>query len=223
MTGEQVDADLETLRYKVLFRTAGTDRVRALDNLLDACAARDAAALQQAVLQSCVPPRSNRVQFVACVAVLDAWTNDGRRLEAPADTAPGRVRHHPYPIPVMDLSAPATGRAYGVIRSLVHVPATGDLLAVGSLADTLRGREVAAALRAGELFLEVDVDSTPDRNLTYRLADGTMAAPGAAGDAEITGMSFGRWRVGAATLGTNPCWNLPPAAVRYPGTDPDLG
>jgi len=39
MTGEPVTDDLETLRYKVLFRTAGTDRVRALGNLLDACAA----------------------------------------------------------------------------------------------------------------------------------------------------------------------------------------
>ena len=155
-------------------------------------------------------PLADRIRFAASLALLDTWSSDGRRLERPRGLPVGEVRHRDYPLSVQGPDYPLA-QAAGFITRVVHVPETDDLVAVGWFPNDAQGRELTSRLAAGDLFLELDVDGYTDTGTTYHRWPPARVSD--CGDPGSVGTSFSDWRVSRAVLGTNPCWDLPPAQV----------
>jgi hypothetical protein len=154
-------------------------------------------------------PYNPRIVFAAVVAFTEKITKDGRVLVTPEDfhVRPGS---HGYPLPVMWTppnhgGKPVQSVRVGVIEEAYVID--HRLITFGHIDESEHGRRVAELLDSGQWFLEIDIDSG---SMTYDLDP--MPAPFEA--VPVGPVIFKDWRLRAAWVGTQPCWDLPSVQIQ---------
>lgn len=133
--------------------------------------------------------RSTR-RFIACLGFIETPTNE----PYPRTLKQQKIMHRMMPAELV----PVLERHGGRVRSVGTIY---DVLAMGSMilglgyltADTQEDRIRITSLSQGAVFMELDIDGRARE--------------------EQWGMEFYGWRVRAVTLGTSPCWILPPVHI----------
>jgi hypothetical protein len=150
-------------------------------------------------------PYNPRIVFAAVSAFTDKITKDGRILATPEDfhVLIGSA------LPIL-LTRPKVPQDATVRVGLIEKAYVVDrrLIVFGHLDETEHGREVMDLFASGRWFLEIDIDSG---DMTYDLEP----FPGSYGEPVPVGpVIFKNWKLRAAHVGTEPCWDLPPVQIQ---------
>jgi len=155
-------------------------------------------------------PHNPRTVFAAVVAFTERLTKDGRILATPDDFHVSAGTHG-YPLPIMWTPPNHGGKPVPTLRvGLIEEAYIVDrrLITFGHIDRTERGNEVTALLGSGTWFLEIDIDSG---DMKYDL-DPLSASLGEA--VPVGPVIFHGWKLRAAWVGTQPCWDLPPVQIQ---------
>lgn len=147
--------------------------------------------------------------FAAIVAYTEKITKDGRMLATPEDFHV-RASGNGFPVPVLWTPPDKDGKPVptiyaGLIREAYVIDKR--LIVFGEINRTDRGPEVVDLLLSGSWFLEIDVDAG---DMSYDLDPLLPELE----QVPVGPVIFTGWKLRAAWVGTQPCWDLPPVQIQ---------
>jgi hypothetical protein len=138
-------------------------------------------------------------RFIAVAGYVDRPAADGRILRRPTRN----ILRSAIPLPLM---TPAREQATSWREAMGRIDRVGllgdQIILTGIILEDFKDSAVVRELETGTLAMELDVDQ-----ISWDSTEPTVLE-----DQNIP-MTFTSWRVRAATVGSTPCWDMPPVMI----------